>query len=172
MPYTRSCLSFLVAIGLCLVLAACGTGRTMVMEPPAKKNTFSAVSLTRADDTVVVPDEYRKRFITKIHEELYGTNEKPGPFVKGEGLIIRIKVVQFNAGNQLERWFWGGIGNAGEGSLQVLAEFFERNTKLAHIQTEGRIGSGFFGGSMDEAVDKAAEEIAKYAISNFRQSLN
>jgi len=168
MPYTRGGLSFLVAAGVCLVLAACGTGRTMVMEPPPEKNTFSAVSLKRADDTVVVPDEYRKRFVTKIREELYGTKEKPGSFADGDGLIIRIKVVQFNEGSQVARWFWGGIGNAGEGSLQVLAEFFDRDKKLAQIQTEGRIGSGFLGGSMDEAVDKAAEEIAKYAVANFR----
>jgi allophanate hydrolase subunit 2 len=36
------------------------------------------------------------------------------------------------------------------------------------IQTEGRIGRGYFGGSMSEAVDKAAEEIAEYAIANFK----
>ena len=88
--------------------------------------------------------------------------------LKGEGLTIRVKVVQFSAGNQFERWFWGGIGNAGEGSMHIVAEFFEGSTKLAQTQMEGRIGSGFFGGSMREAVDKAAEEIAKYAVANFR----
>jgi hypothetical protein len=91
-----------------------------------------------------------------------------GPFAEGEELTIRIKVVQFEAGSQMQRWFWGGIGNAGEGSLQVLAGFYDDDAKLAEIQTEGRIGSGFFGGSMTEAVDKAAEQIATYAITNFR----
>ena len=158
---------WLATLGLCILLAACGTGRTIVMEPPQKK-AFSAVTLARADDTVAVPEEYRTRFVAKLREQLYGTKDKPGPFAEGPGLTIRIKVVQFSAGNQFERWFWGGIGNAGEGSLQVLAEFYEGQTKLANIQTEGRIGSGFFGGSMSEAVDKAAEEIAEYAIANFR----
>ena len=50
----------------------------------------------------------------------------------------------------------------------MLAEFYDDDAKLAEIQTEGRIGSGFFGGSMSEAVDKAAEQIATYAITNFR----
>ena len=50
----------------------------------------------------------------------------------------------------------------------MLAEFYEGQTKLANIQTEGWIGSGFFGGSMSEAVDKAAEEFAEYAIANFK----
>lgn len=155
------------AVGLCMLLAACGTGRTIVMEPPQRK-VFSAVTLLRANDTVPVPEEYRVRFVNKIRELLYGSKEKPGPFAEGGGLTIRIKVVQFTAGNQFERWFWGGIGNAGEGSINVLAEFMDGDTKLAQTQTEGRIGSGFFGGSMGEAVDKAAEEIAKYAVANFR----
>lgn len=138
------------------------------MEPPAEKKAFTAVTLERATDTVAVPEQYRQQFLKNIRERLYGTPAEPGPFTEGEGLTIRIKVVQFDAGNQFERWFWGGIGNAGEGSLQVLAEFYEGQTKLANIQTEGRIGSGFFGGSMNEAVDKAAEEIAEYAIANFK----
>ena len=157
----------LASVGLCMLVAACGTGRTLVMEAPQRK-AFSAVTVTRADDTVPVPEEYRVQFATKIRELLYGTKEKPGPFTEGEGLTIRVKVVQFSAGNQFERWFWGGIGNAGEGSMHIVAEFFEGSTKLAQTQMEGRIGSGFFGGSMREAVDKAAEEIAKYAVANFR----
>ncbi len=160
--------SWFAVLGLCMLVAACGTGRTMVKEPPQQKRAYSAVKLTRADDTVVVPEEYRVRFVSKIREQLYGTNDKPGPFVEDEDLTIRIKVVQFEAGSQMQRWFWGGIGNAGEGSLQVLAEFYDGDAKLAEIQTEGRIGSGFFGGSMGEAVDKAAEQIATYAITNFR----
>jgi hypothetical protein len=158
---------WLAVLGLCMLLAACGTGRTIVMEPPQKK-AFSAVTLARADDTVAVPEEYRARFVAKLREQLYGTKDKPGPFAEGAGLTIRIKVVQFSAGNQFERWFWGGIGNAGEGSLQVLAEFYDGDRKLAQTQTEGRIGSGFLGGSMNEAVDKAAEEIARYAAAHFR----
>jgi hypothetical protein len=156
------------AAALGFLVSACGTGRTMVMEPPEAKQAFTAVTLERAADTVTVPDEFRTRFLKDIRARLYGEDGKAGPFAEGPGLVIRIKVVQFDEGNQFERWFWGGIGNAGEGSLQVLAEFYDGEKKLAQIQTEGRIGSGFFGGSMNEAVDKAAEEIAEYAIANFR----
>jgi hypothetical protein len=158
--------SRLAILGMSLLVVACGTGRTLVMEPPQRK-AFSAVTLARADDTVSVPDQYRTQFVNKIRGLLYGTKEKPGPFAEGPGLTIRIKVVQFDEGNQFERWFWGGIGNAGEGSMHVVADFFEGDKKLAQTQIEGRIGSGFFGGSMTEAVDKAAEQIATYAIANF-----
>ena len=50
----------------------------------------------------------------------------------------------------------------------MLAEFYDGDKKLAYIQTEGRIGSGAFGGSLNSAVDKAAAEIAEYAATTFR----
>jgi hypothetical protein len=156
----------LVALGG--LLSACGTGRTMVVQPIEETRSFQSVTVERAADTVVVPEEYSQQFITTIREQLYGTPERAGPFTEGPGLTIRITVVQFDKGNQFSRWFWGGIGNAGEGSLQVRGEFFDGEVKLAQIQSEGRIGSGAFGGSMMEAVKKAAEEIAKYATDNFR----
>ena len=50
----------------------------------------------------------------------------------------------------------------GEGSLTIESKFYDSADKeLSTIQTEGRIGSGFFGGSYGEALDKAAEKIAE-----------
>jgi Domain of unknown function (DUF4410) len=156
-----------VAAMACLWLTACGTGRTMVMEPVAEKVAFDAAKLERSKDSVEVPEELRTMFVDKLRADLYGTAEAAGPFTEGEGLTIRIKVVQFQAGSQFQRWFWGGVGNQGEASMQLLTEFFQGDKKLAHIQTEGRIGSGFFGGSVKSAVEKAASEVSTYAVSNF-----
>ena len=77
-------------------------------------------------------------------------------------------MIQFDEGSQFQRWFFGGIGNSGEGSMHVIAEYMDGDRKLGQTQVEGRIGSGFFGGSMSEAVDKAAEQIGNYAVTNFR----
>ena len=153
---------------VCLFLTACGTGRTMVTEPPAERKTFAAATIERSSDSVAVPEELRVMFVDELRKDLYGTAEKPGPFTEGSGLTIRIRVVQFEAGSQFQRWFWGGIGNQGEASLQLLTEFLDGDRKLANIQTEGRIGSGAFGGSVKSAVDKAAAEISDYAVANFR----
>src|SRR5262245_9113850 len=155
------------AVVVCLFLTACGTGRTMVMAPVAEKKTYSAVRVERADDSVAVPDELRVMFRDQLRLELYGTAEKPGPFTEGDGLLIRVRVVQFEGGNQFQRWFWGGIGNQGEASMQLLTEFFDGDKKLSDIQTEGRIGSGFFGGSVKSAVEKATSEISTYTVQNF-----
>lgn len=149
------------------ILAGCGAGRTLVMEPPSERRTFSGVTVVNGEDTVIVPAELRGRLTQKVQEGLYGTAEKPGNFRNEPGLQIRIRVVQFEPGSQFQRWFWGGLGNQGEGSLHVLAEFYEGDKKLAHIQTEGRIGSGAFGGSLNSAVDKAAAEIVEYADGTF-----
>ena len=47
---------------------------------------------------------------------LAANSELPLPFVQAL-LAIGYRVVQYNAGSQFERYMWGGIGNAGEGSM-------------------------------------------------------
>jgi hypothetical protein len=163
--FTRS--AAVAAVFVCLFLTACGTGRTMVMEPVTERKVFDAARLERADDSVAVPEELRTMFREQLRKELYGTPEKAGPFTEGDGLTIRVRVIQFEGGSQFQRWFWGGIGNQGEASMQLLTEFFDGEKKLANIQTEGRIGSGFFGGSVKSAVEKATSEISSYAMQNF-----
>lgn len=62
----------------------------------------------------------------------------------------------------------GGIGNAGEASAIIELVFRAPDgSELAKIQTEGKIGSGIFGGSSKSTVKKAAKEAAAFAISNF-----
>lgn len=151
-----------------VILVGCGAGRTMVMEAPAERRTFASATVENGKDSVTMPEEFRSRLTEKVKAGLYGDAEKPGSFKNETGLTIRLKVVQFDSGSQFQRWFFGGLGNQGEASLHVLAEFYEGDKKLAHIQTEGRIGSGAFGGSVNSAVDKAAVEIVEYAIANFR----
>jgi hypothetical protein len=69
----------------------------------------------------------------------------------------------------LQRWFWGGIGNSGEASVTLKVDFFDpASAQLGTIQVEGRIGSGFFGGSADDTLDKATDQIVNYAVANFR----
>lgn len=156
-----------LALGLGLVaLGGCGSSRTLVTEPPAMKQSFAAASIQAEPSTVPVPDEAGAAFVDQLSKELFASNafaNQPG------GLKIAYRFIQFNGGNQFERWFWGGIGNAGEGSMTVEVRFLNAaGQQLAKIQSDGRIGSGFFGGSMQDAVKRAAEEVAKYAKANFR----
>ena len=89
-------------------------------------------------------------------------------FEKGSELRIRYRFVQFDPGNQFARWFWGGLGNTGEGSLSIEAKFVDSSgAEIATIQAQGSINSGFFGGSFELAIDKAAQEIAEYTVANY-----
>lgn len=158
---------------MCLVLLSvtavfvngCGAGRTLVIKPSDIKVRVSSITVSESNSPVAVPAEVKSAFQQKLEEFLYGE----GGFQKGGELNIRYRFIQFDPGNQFTRWFWGGIGNAGEGSLTVEAKYFDSaNTELSTIQAEGRIGSGFFGGDFSFAVEKAAEKVAEYTKVNYR----
>lgn len=143
----------------------CGVGRNLVVKAPDAKVRAASVDFMEANSPVSVPADLKSELQGKLTQYLY----QDGGFQRGSELKIRYRFIQYEPGNQFTRWFFGGIGNAGEGSLTIEAKFLDSGDKeLATVHTEGRIGSGFFGGSYSEVVDKAAEKIAEYAKTNFR----
>ncbi len=147
-------------IGSLMLISGCGAGRTTVMTPAETAATFSAAEIVEDKATVSVPAEVSASFYTKLAQLLYDG----GGFTRGPGLKISYRFIQFNPGSQFTRWFWGGIGSAGKGTLTVEARFLDQNDReLARIQSEGEITSGAFGGPFDLAVQKAAQEVANYA---------
>lgn len=148
-----------------LIFAGCGAGKTLVLKPPEMKLRAVSVELSESKSTVSVPADVNSEFQEKLRQLLF----EEGAFQKGTDLKIRYRFIQFNPGNQFTRWFWGGIGNAGEGSLTIETRYFDvADKKLSVIQTEGKIGSGAFGGALSFAIQKAAEEIANYTKVNFK----
>jgi hypothetical protein len=156
--------SFLLIL-LPFFLVGCGAGKTLVMKPPATKVKVSSVDFSEEGSTVNVPEKIRRTFQEKLSKVLF----KEGTFQKGSDLEIVYRFIQYDPGNQFTRWFWGGIGNAGEGTLTIEAKFFDAHDKeLSVIQVEGKIGSGFFGGSFDLALEKAANEIVEYLQQHYQ----
>ncbi len=145
---------------LSLLLIGCGAGRTMVLAPAETSDRFTEAEIIEDQSTVNVPSEVNSSFQAKLSQLIYGD----GGFARGPGLKIKYRFIQFNPGSQFTRWFWGGIGSAGKGSMTIEAKFLDSAGKeLAKIQSEGEITSGAFGGSFDFAVQKAANEVAEYA---------
>lgn len=144
-----------------LWFTGCGAGRTMVLAPAETSERFTEAEIIEGQSTVNVPSEANASFHSKLSQLIYG----PGGFASGPGgLKIQYRFIQFTPGSQFTRWFWGGIGSAGKGSLTVEATFLDPAGKeLSRIQAEGEITSGAFGGSFDFAVQKAANEVAEYA---------
>ena len=150
-----------------LMLAGCGVGRAMVIKPPDAKLKVSSVQVTEWRSPVEVPSKVTSEFANKLNQYLF----KEEGFQKGPELTIMYRFIQYDPGNQFTRWFFGGLGNAGEGSLTVEAKYVDAtDNELATINVEGRIGSGVFGGALSNAVDKAAEKLAEYTKTNFRYS--
>ena len=148
-----------------LGLAACGSSRTMVMEAPSTDNTYQGLRVVEGDSLVQVPTEARSEIKEYLNEEIYSEQKLPA----GDDLTLTYRVIQFDAGNQFTRWFLGGIGNAGEGSLMLHVTFTDNSgIKRGEIQAEAKIGSGFFGGDFSSALARVAEEVTEYTVANFR----
>lgn len=156
-------LAFL-ALALSLVaLTSCGTGRTFVLEAPRSEYRVDGYRLEHEGSTASVPPEIVARFESAVRKRT-----ERAKFASGDALLLRYRFIQFDEGSQFERWFWGGIGNAGEGSLTAEVTFLDAGgAALAKIQAEGRINSGFFGGTLEDALDKLAAEVADYALKQF-----
>lgn len=149
-----------ILLMLILSLTGCGAGRTMVLAPAETPAKFPSAELYEDKATVTVPADVSASFQAKLAQLLYGQDN----FTKGPGLKVRYRFIQFNPGSQFSRWFWGGIGSAGKGTMTVEVRFLDSSDKeLAKIQSEGEISSGAFGGSFDFAVQKTAEEVAEFA---------
>ena len=149
-----------------LILSGCGSGTTLVVDPPEQAATaVRSVIVEGAPAVIQVPAETEQKFVENLKHCLY---EEAG-FQQGTELHIRYRFIQFDPGNQFERWFWGGLGNTGEGSLTIEAKYVDAaGQEVATIQAQGSINSGFFGGAFELAVDKAAQEIAEYTVANYR----
>ena len=166
----RSKLLLALILGFALTSVSCTSSRTMVMNVPAERIKAVSLNIVEEQATVSVPPKVRNMFRDKLDGILFvGVQGSTPPFTKGTDLSIHYRFIQFTAGSQFKRWLAGGIGGYGEGVMTVEARFITSTEKeISTIQSEGKIGAGIFGGAIDGAVEKCAEEVAKYAKQNFR----
>ena len=157
-------LLILMAFASALVFTGCGAGRTIVMRPPETVFSAKSVEIMEETPTIKVPEKARRYFKEKLESFIF----EEGGLEKGPRLRVSYRFIQFNPGSQLTRWFWGGIGNAGEGSVTVEAKYYDGEREISSIQVEGKIQSGAFGGDFEFAIEKAAREIANYTVENFK----
>jgi hypothetical protein len=166
----RRQLLLVLICGFALAGIGCSSGRTMVMSVPAEQINVNSLDIVEEQATVSVPSEVSNMFRDKLEEVLFvGEQGSPPPFSKGTDLSIHYRFIQFTAGSKFKRWVAGGIGGYGEGVMTVEARFLTSTGKeISKIQSEGKIGAGILGGSIDRAVEKCVEEVAQHAKQNFR----
>jgi hypothetical protein len=145
-----------------LLAAACAGATTKVMAPPDAAVRSRAIMIMHGENTVEVPVEHVVYFQRRLERALY----KKGGFERGAGLILEYRFVQLDPGSRFARFV---PGPSGKGTLTVEVRFYDDvATELARIETGGEILGGLFGGSFKDALDKAAQEAADYAVANFR----
>lgn len=149
-----------------IFLQACGSSKTLILHKPEVKTNVKNINIVSNTSTAELPLEYQKVFEKKLQDQLY--KNKKQSFQQGQDLTASYRFIQFDEGSRFARWLVGGIGNAGEGSMTVETTFLDINGKeVGKVQTEGKIGSGFFGGSISSAVEKASEALATYIQKEF-----
>jgi hypothetical protein len=147
------------------ILVSCGSARTIIYDPvviPDTMISMNQVEIFNRSNTVFVPEEVQALFEKKLKKSLYCD----GRIQCGPGVSLEYRFIQFNPGNRFSRYMLGGIGNTGEASLQIEVTYVGSDgSEFGKVQTEGKINSGLFGGSSDNAVERAAEEVGNYTRS-------
>jgi hypothetical protein len=156
----------ILVLPLIALLSGCtGSGTTIVLDAPTQTclaKTYSLVegkSIVQRDETIKQQFEY----------EVEGRFAESG-MMPGNDLIIEYRFIQFDEGNRFVRYLVGGLANAGEGTMTIEIVFKNKNKEVLNkIQVGGKITAGLFGGSFDNAVEEAANQVVKYTVTNFKK---
>ena len=160
--------NILIISAAALILQACGSGRTIVLDPVKNPHKEGGIRICCTQPTTEVSEDIKTSFDELLREKLY----KEAGVKEGPETTINYRFIQMNEGSQFKRWFLGGLGNSGEGTLTTEVTYLDRNnTAIGKIHTEGKIGSGVFGGGFSHAMETAVDEIVQYTLSTFKPEI-
>ncbi len=150
---------------LMIILQGCaGKGTTMVLNAPTERQMARNYHLVDSGSTVGVESSAKRLFETEVNQGLRQANMQAG-----QDLEISYRFIQFDEGSRFMRYMAGGLGNAGEGEMTIEVTFKNRDKQeIGKINVGGKIASGAFGGSFDNAIEQAALQVVRYVNSNFR----
>ncbi len=163
-----------LAIFSIVVLFGCGggggtRGETTVLKPvQATQAPFKFVNIIESEHTAAVGANAKEQFRTTLNNMLYGTDDEPGPFKKGDGLTIKYRFIEEEKESQFTRWLVGGMVEAGKGIFTVEVVYLEgTGAELGRIRAEGIIPGEPLGVPFLWATQFAAREIAEYTEDHF-----
>jgi hypothetical protein len=127
-----------------------------VLKHRVTRSHFPTVDVSEGDSAVHVPRDVKKAF----HDKLSGLLYDSGRFQKGSDLQMRYRFVQYYKLSSF---------SGTHGAVTIETKYQDaRGKEIALIQSEERIGTGAPVDSLDNAVQKCANEIAEYTKQNFR----
>lgn len=149
-----------------LFLVACGTASTLTTKPNENNYKSAYIQIQKIESEVVVLPENQAAFEEELKSQLYF---KDGSFYKGDGLTLSYQFLSFNPGDRVKRFASLGNNKAAEGTLVIAVTFTKPNGKeVATMEAHAYIKGGILGGSINDALEKAAREIAQYSKLNFK----
>lgn len=162
--HRRSCLALLPAFVFVTALAGCGSARTVVVEPVKSAVRYATLTVVADTPTVEVAPSDVSDFEATLRKGLYDS----GKFAQGDELRLVYAVVSLNPGDQLQRWYTAGIGHRGEGSLVIQVRYLDKaGREVARTQIQGSVSSGLLGGSIGDALDRAAQDVVTFTVASF-----
>jgi hypothetical protein len=154
----------IIIVYITLFITACSTARTIVLHPIETNDYYNSAVLVEQFPAVDIPLGFERKINSIIQKGLY----EDGPFIKGMDLKIQYTFVSYDPGNPFARWLLAGIGDVGEGSVEVLVTYFNHLGKeVAQIKVKGLTKTGILGGSMNGAIKQAGEQIVDFTIRHF-----
>lgn len=160
-PIQKATRLLLIALGTASAGCSWGGSRTRILAPQQAPTKTSTMSIVEGDHTANVPEKERAEFRKRLERKLYARRA----FTRGSGMTVEYRIVLYDKGSQLQR-YWLGYG-AGEGEMIVEATFRSGGREAAKIETSGRLSMGSFGGSFRDTYNRVIKEIVAYATSNF-----
>lgn len=153
-------------LGSALFLSACGTASTLTSKPNDSHYKSAYIHVERVDGAAAISQENLNLFDQELKTELYF---EENPFYKGDGLILSYKFITHKEGDKLKRFATFGTSHESEATTVIETTFYApRSKEICKIETHAFVTGGPFGGSVKEALEKAAKEIAQYAKNTFK----
>lgn len=159
-------------LGASILLSGCGTSRIMVLRSDTEK--VGKVNSLQVNEVKSEMATISRHALIRIREILIEKLQASHAFDKittqeGGNIILDVKVIDFEEGDQFTRWFWTGMGGMGAGRIELETTYKEGSSgeEIAQIKTQGTVNTGFFGGSIEAAYYRAVNEIVDYTVNEF-----
>ena len=151
----------LIAIFMAIV-SGCSSATTSIKVPVNSQKRYSSFVIEENNIGTNISAEQKKVFEKKL-TELFLKDK----YTKGDGLKVKYSFLAYNEGNRFVRYMIGF--GAGKGKIVIKTTFYDARTNqiLGETETESELSIGLFGGSMDETFESAAEDIYKFAKTNY-----
>lgn len=154
-----------------LLMSACTSSRTFVLQPVRGGEIAGHVALSRMEATTMVDPKANADFEARLTEELQ--SQVGATLGDPADLIVQYRFVLFDQGSSGARVGSGlaslagsplyGVGDGAVG-VEVVYKKPDGST-IGHIVTDGPISGAF--GSTSGAIGAAAASVAKYTKANF-----